>query len=424
MVITELQTWKIPEVYTSFESVIGESHWRRRTAQLTSEIRGNRFLSSYLVQENAIAFQLEHLRQVRLKLGQIPASEFNNPDIYPAMSFAAQSLGIIKNAPNALGEQFRRRIHGAFGNPSDMHALRLELSAATHFARQGRKISWPETSSRGSFDLLIEDVGPRGLEIECKSISEDKGRRISKREVLDFYAQLWPNISWAKNNLRTGLFAVLTVPSRLPRQHKERVELAKLFGRQILSGTGLALPNGGSIRIDEFDVTRLEDISSATNPRDVRLVIDDVTGTHNRESVVIGSRAGGALALAVQSAEDDMLMSSIFDTLSDSASRQFSCERGGMFFVGFKGIASEQLLSIAGQDQDSAQTPTALRLHVSKFLSSQNRDHIVGVGFLSESGVRPSVDGLVDSGGTAYYFPKRESPHWADDFSGLFSWVR
>lgn len=424
MVITELQTWRIPELYTSFESAIGESYWRRRMAQLNSEIKGNRFLSSYLIHENAIAFQLEHLRQIKLKFGQIPPSEFNNPGIYPAMSFAAQTLGIIENSPNALGEQFRRRIHGAFGNPSDMHALRLELSAATHFARRGRKISWPETSSRGSFDLLVEDVGSKGLEIECKSISEDKGRRILKREILDFYAQLWPNISWAKDNLRTGLLAVLTVPSRLPRQHKERVELAKLFGRQIFNGVSLTLPSGGSIRIDEFDVTRLGDINSETNPHDVRLVIDDVTGTQNREAVVIGSRAGGALALAVQSAEDDMLMSSIFDTLSDSASRQFSGERGGMFFVGFQGIASKQLLSIAGQDQDSAQTPTALRVHVSKFLSSQTRHHIVGVGFLSESGVRPSADGLVDSGGTAYYFPKRESPHWAEDFSGLFSWVR
>ena len=79
--------------------------------------------------------------------------------------------------------------------------------------------------------MLIEDVGPSGLEIDCKSISEDKGRRISKREALDFYSQVWPNISWAKTSLSTGLFAVLTVPSCLPRQHKERVELAKLFGK-------------------------------------------------------------------------------------------------------------------------------------------------------------------------------------------------
>jgi hypothetical protein len=51
----------------------------------------------------------------------------------------------------------------------------------------------------------------------------------------------------------------------------------------------------------------------------------------------------------------------------------------------------------------------------------QNRDHVVGVGFLSRSVLRPVADGTVDSGGTVYYFPRRESPFWHDDFSGQFA---
>ena len=66
----------------------------------------------------------------------------------------------------------------------------------------------------------------------------------------------------------------------------------------------------------------------------------------------------------------------------------------------------------------------ALRIAVSRFLSGEGRDHVVGVGFLSESGLQPLEAGLVESGGTAYYFPKRESPKWSDDFSGLFTWNR
>ena len=423
MVLTELETHDIPDVYDAFESVIGESHWRKHTVSLANEIKGNKFLSGFLKQENAIAFQLEHLRQTKLKFGRIPVSEINNSGIYPAMSFAAQALGIIQNAPGSLGSQFIGRIRGAFKNPYDMHGLRLELSAATHFARQGRRISWPEISSRGTCDLLVEDAGATGLEIECKSISEDKGRRISRREALDFFALVLANIGWVKNSLSSGLVAVLTVPTRLPSHYKQRVELAKLLGRQIFSGSDLTLTDGGHIRINEFDAARLANFNSATNPLDVRSEIDRVSGTNNREVMVIGTRAGGALALAVQSAKGDTLMSSIFDTLSASAGHQFSGERGAMFFVGFQGISGAQLLSIASQDQDSAQTPTALRVHVSKFLSSENRQHIVGVGFVSHSGIRSSLDGLVDSGGTAYYFPKRESPHWDDDFSGLFSWV-
>jgi hypothetical protein len=110
----------------------------------------------------------------------------NNEQLYPAASFAAQVLSFIDASPKPLAEQFRRRVHGAFKNPDDMRGLRLELMAATHFLRRGRQVSWPEMTGEGNFDLLVSDVGPDGLEVECKSISVDKGRRIHKRESLDF----------------------------------------------------------------------------------------------------------------------------------------------------------------------------------------------------------------------------------------------
>lgn len=93
-----------------------------------------------------------------------------------------------------------------------------------------------------------------------------------------------------------------------------------------------------------------------------------------------------------------------------------------MLFVGFHGVDAEQMLSVGAQDQDPSQTPTALRVAVSRFLTSSDRDHIIGVAFASESGLHPARDGSFDSGGTAYYFPKRESSFWSDDFNGMFTW--
>jgi hypothetical protein len=118
-----------------------------------------------------------------------------------------------------------------------MRGLRLELSAATHFARRARKFAWPEMTGEGTFDLLVQDVGPRGLEIECKAIPEDKGRKIHKREVLDFYRLLWPHIQSTVKGLSTG---------------------------------------------------RLGDIRSSTRPSEVRAAIDEVTETNNRQAMVIG----------------------------------------------------------------------------------------------------------------------------------------
>lgn len=110
-----------------------------------------------------------------------------------------------------------------------------------------------------------------------------------------------------------------------------------------------------------------------------------------------------------------------FDTLSRSASRQLSGQRAGMFLVGLDGLEAESLMEVAHQDSTGDQPPTALRVKVSDFLASQGRDHVVGVGFISKGALRPASGGVTDSGGSAYVFPKRESPFWHSDFSGLFA---
>lgn len=171
----------------------------------------------------------------------------------------------------------------------------------------------------------------------------------------------------------------------------------------------------------EFDVNRLENIPSVSSPQEARAAVDGVTETLNRETMLIGTDAGGVLALTVQSSREDTLMKAMFDTLSDSAKWELSGSRAGIFLTGFHGIDGEQLRSIADQDKDSMQPPTALRVAVSRFLARTGRDYVVGVGFLSESTLSPVREGHIASNGTAYYFPKIESLHWSEDFSGLCS---
>ena len=102
--------------------------------------------------------------------------------------------------------------------------------------------------------------------------------------------------------------------------------------------------------------------------------------------------------------------------------RQLSCRRAALRIAGFDGLNGDQLLSIAQQDRDANQQPTALPLKVSRFLSANNRDYIPAVGFLSRGALRPVTDGVVDSFGTLYFLPKRESSFWHADLSGLFEW--
>jgi hypothetical protein len=54
MLLTELSTARIPDVYQQFAAVIGDCPWRSRIGQLKQEIRGNRFLAQHLESENAL----------------------------------------------------------------------------------------------------------------------------------------------------------------------------------------------------------------------------------------------------------------------------------------------------------------------------------------------------------------------------------
>jgi len=273
------------------------------------------------------------------------------------------------------------------------------------------------------FDLLIDDLGPLGLEVECKSFSEDTGRKITRRSALEFFWLVRSN-HWRK--LRTspdGTAVVLTVENELPRAYKERVALAQLVASRALAGqVGVHEESGVSVQVSQFEPAKLgADLREGGSRREhQRRVLDEVTGTVNKETVAMSTDAGGALVLAVQSKEDDTLMDNIVRTLKNSASSQFTTARAAMMVAGLEGLSANQMLDIGAQDQSPDALPTALRFHASRFLGSEGRDHIVGAAFLSSSALHPAVADVVDSGGSAYYVPKRESPFWSEDFSGLF----
>lgn len=421
MLKIDIHTNEIPEIFARFRDVVGERHWIKHVTSIKEEIRGHPFLKDHLHEENDIAITLNRLSDLFSRYGGLPMQEAENRSLYPAICFAAQTLSIMDRSTDLQRQRLIRRIHGAFKNPDDMRAIQLEMVAATHFARRGHSIIWPEMDGGGTFDLLIDGIGTGGLEVECKSASRDKGRKIHRRDALEFHHLLKPYFESASRHLRTGLAVVLTVPGRLPTSIKDKRQLAGRVVESIIAGQGIASNDGTDIRVSEFDMVELGNLGTSGNPTIPGDVIDRVTATSNRETMVVGNRNGGAVVFVLQSQQDDTFLRYVFNTLSQAAKSQVSKTRPALFLVGLLGLEMGGLLNVARQDLDPQQQPTALRVAVSKFLESQERDHIVGVGFLSLSSLVPKLDGVVESGGTAYYFPKRESRFWHQDFTGLFS---
>jgi len=411
-----MTTAEVPGVYSRLASAIGARHWQGAVARQEDVIRSNHFLGDYLRSEYAIAYQLDRLRRLVVEFGTVPHQACNDPSIFLSLAFAAQVLGVLERSSAKQAKAFVKRVRAAFSRSEELHGLRLELQAATHFARRGQRVAWHRVKNGGSFDLLIEDLGPTGLEVECKSISENKGRRIHRRDALEFWGELWRDLAGVAQNLRSGLAVVLTVPYRLPADAGERVALAREVVTRIVAGSGATLGGGAEVRVEPFDPAKIEEAKDQGR-EPLRKAIDAATGTANREAAVYGTPSGGMLAFVMQSAVEDDVLDQVFATLNDSAARQFTRKRGALFWVALQGIDADQMLSLHEKESDRGEQPTALKFEVSNFLN-RAPGHIVGVVFSSRSGLFPAVEGSMDSGGVTNFFLKKESPLWHASFRG------
>lgn len=418
---TSIHDYELDHLFRRFQKIIGESNWRQRVKKIDQEILGNKFLRHHLLKENEIAYAIDRCSELERQYGGLPVGRMDMTPLYPALAFASHCLSMLEQMNAVDRTRATGRIRGAFRNPEDMRALQLEFTVGLHFAKRGHRLIWPEQEPGGdTYDLLVEDLGPVGLEVECKAASEQKGMRISTRQALDFWHLMRRDLFAATRGLRGGLSIVITLPDKLPTMHAERKELSELVARAILSGRTHTFPQA-AISIHDFDARLLQGVDSDTEGQAARELIESITGTTNRQAMISGIKGGGAVICVIQSRKDDALFDAIQQTLKRAATKQLTGTRPGMILLEFEGMSPEGMVSLADHDSSPGNTPTSLRRWVSDFLSnSTDRDHIVGVGFLSRGVMTRPGANIVASSGSAYVFPRRESAFWDDAFGGLF----
>jgi hypothetical protein len=422
MVATELYLADVPVLYQQFADVVGAKHWENRVAQCNAEIAGNEHLRRHLEGENQVAFGLAYLGSLVDRYGlTVPTHHFGHAGLYQVIAMMAQIFSLLRIYPSDEAARLVRRVHGAFKNPDDMRGLRLELTCAAHFTRKGYKISWPEVDGDGivKFDLLIEDIGVNGLEMECKAVSDNKGRKIHQREAIEFQSLLQPRLeALCQGGAQVGISIVLTLSKRLPKSPVMRqLMVDEVMASVFAVAEHSVLQNGTHVRVRFFNPSLITKVD-LDNRSEVRKLIDSISGTSNRESM-LGLLQGGAFVSTVQSAEGDEFKDAVLDTVKDAAKRQLTKTRAGFVLISVDGLDPEQLRSI-GED-DKLGRPSKLHQIAQEFLGSANRAHVVGIGFVSRNGMRSTHQGIIDTGGAAYYFYNRTSPFWHRDFERLFS---
>lgn len=291
--------------------------------------------------------------------------------------------------------------------------MQLEWAVATHFRLAGQEVQWPEIEPgrKEKFDILIPTLGA-GVEVECKLITKNKGRKVHRKDAISVLHLLISQIGPLLSGWSNGLAIVITLSERLTgasTQHEHLVDSV----RQAVLGSGIATKDL-FVRLVDFDKSKFDPRSP-----EFRQHIDALTGTKNREASVFSTPAGGVAIFILQSALADSLKHELRATLQDAACRQLTATRPGLLVAGFDDLAAQQLRAIAADDRSGAGASIFSELAV-ELLAPLEHAHLVGLCFLSVLEVKVG-QGTDRQFGTAFSFPNVYSTFWDEGYRNLFS---
>lgn len=378
----------------------------RHLENVEAQIRRNHYLRDHLHAENVVPLGLRRARDFLASGSPLTIDAASVHGLFPAITFAAQVATVLPvyGAKHSVG--FCRRVRDCLGDPGKLAGLQMEFAAGTHFASRGHRVLIPKVAgNEGTFDWLLPDFGPLGLEVECKAITVDKGRRLHRKEVAGFFFYLMKacgrGLSLSKD--RTVHLSI-TLEDRLPKSEADLKRLADEVRRSLLSD-GKYQPTDleASVHVDEIQTEQ-----GLRNRLEVNL-----------NKLVEQSDDDGLAIVTIRSRREDTVLRSIFQVLDESVRKQATGRRPIVLCVGLMDASAADLNGAFEIDR-KRDGRTALGRFTDRFLRSESRPHVVGVSFFSRQAVLPQSPRLPERLGTVYSFPRRESPFWNEAFRGVF----
>lgn len=427
MLTTELHQNQIPAVFAQFLAVMGERAWLEPAQDVGSQIAQWPYMREHHLIQHRVVMALRQCSIAAQKNGGILPGEFTDGPVFlETFVFAFQVLQLIDAArriSNKRASILISRVREALRSPRMLQAMQLEARVATHFVVAGRRVLFPELgSSTENFDVLIEDLGPTGLEIECKVVTHDKGRKIHRTEARHFLGRLQssPFMQSVAKNLKRGLAVRVTVPARIP-PAENLEDFHTAIEQQILAATSAVLGDGTQVNLIEFDAADLGRLEHPVS-QFTKDAVERITGAKNPHFFIHRAEGhlGGVVLVVIDGAQPDSMLHEMFTTFAESAGRQLTGSRAGALMATFEGLGSDALLDVAANEGNGG-IYSPLAWETSAFLERSDYPHVVGVGFLSEPDFSTTD---ASKGGVTYWIPKPTSPPlWSPELSGLFGKV-
>ena len=376
---------EVKEAMAFVTSMVGVQNLEKRWAELDRQRRS--VVRKWHV-EQAYSLELAHHDAVRggaLELGwQKPVG---NPPLLRLYAFAVA----LWRLHAAVSEQARNRLigslRGQYGRKGGLRPLTYEMTIIQHLSRMGFGIECHDLEEKGGFDFLAVDADGTEIEVECKHLSADVGRKIHREDAYTLLDLLKPVLSKRVETVGDGKVLVIEVPDRLESSRPLMDEIVGLASAAFGSQSGYAESAVASASLANED--------------------DDRPDTMWNSGHHFGTRFG-RLGVILKSAKPDTVFETVEKRLKDEAGRQFSATCPSILFVHVSDLTAPQIVEL---QRFQAKGVNALQLMTSQVLVSCEHLSAVSLTVLGEPTVETGPRGSIGDRGVMYSFSRLSEAH-------------
>jgi hypothetical protein len=416
-----LTTDEAPALFEKFVSLIGPDPWTKRYHMLRQQIQHNPLMAQYVRARHTLELGIGQRLEALAAGGPLPFRADT-----PVDNMVFSFLGPVVQIHAQLGEGGKKRLAGilrdGLNTDRGLRPFQNEIETATHLVHAGFDVTFWDLERGGGFDFLAER-GDVALEVECKSVSGDLGRKVHTRRMLDLAARIRRTMvaDDVLGRVSGGRVVRVSVPGRLPAHPSFLDDVAQKVTGAVL-GDDVPPQPAYALDVRQFELAKSPFAQSEPVTEDaVRAFVDTLFGEANVHAFAAVRPTQAAIVVVVDSQQRDRVLGKLVRDLKEAAADQFSGTRAGALVVQFLELDAEALLQVARRDSTDPSRASALQIATNVFFNTPARAHVHTVVYRSHGVLMETPLGGVQEQGPTYSFTNPHHPCAVDRRYQLFA---
>lgn len=398
--------------------VVKRNSWLVAAKKLSAYADQNPFMSEFVIERHGITLGVARLLRAWGRTHRAPKMPETNEEV-----IGAEFIVSLAKAIRELGPQGRNRlrgmIQGAIDSDMGLGPVGHELTVAAELERRGWKVKFEDLEGAARFDLLATRA-QETIEIECKSISGDIGRRIHQRDFLRLVHRLNPILK--DLGQREGLHIVeFDLSDRLNKDNSSHEDIARTVRKALEDGEIHTERSGSAKYFYESVDSHLLSLAASSVANLRRYVEKTYLGSVdklNRMTAAWASKRKSCVVFTMKSKQPDKVVDGIYRQLKDKAASQFTKTRPALLCIRLEAITRDQLLDLASKASNTPDTAPVFQKMVNALMTKRPWVHTIA--FVPQSRSSPTKQGGYTTESSVYVFHNPSNLRAEDPLLAVF----